>query len=195
MTLSCLKEPSLEGLKSGTPEFFAVQKKLILERSLLKRAYDDWYRRLLEDARSTPAEGSILELGSGGSYLKELEPKIITSDVVPDVADKVVDARSLPFGDRTLRALLLSHVFHHIPDVDAFFSEAERALVPGGVISMIEVAHTPFARFFFRHFHHEPYEDEHAEWTFAQKDSMMDSNQALSWMVFVRDRQKFESNH
>src|SRR5262249_18030519 len=116
-------------------------------------------------------------------------------DVVPNVAEQVVDARALPFGDRALRALLLSHVFHHIPDVDAFFREAERALVPGGVISMIEVAHTPFARFFFRHFHHEPYEDQRAEWAFAQKDSMMDSNQALSWMVFVRDRQKFESAH
>jgi SAM-dependent methyltransferase len=195
MTLSWLKEPSLAGLKSGTPEFFTIQKKLIIERNLLKRAYDDWYRRLLEDAQSAPAGGSILELGSGGSYLKELDPKIITSDVVPDVAEKVVDARSLPFGDRSLRAMLLSHVFHHIPDVDAFFREAERTLIPGGVISMIEVAHTPFARFFFRHFHHEPYEDQRAEWTFAQEDSMMDSNQALSWMVFVRDRHKFESKH
>jgi len=195
MTLSWLKEPSLAGLKSGTPEFFAIQKKLILQRSLLKRAYDDWYRRLLEDARSAPAEGSILELGSGGSYLKEIDPTIITSDVVPDVAEKVVDARALPFAGRSLRALLLSHVFHHIPDVDAFFKEAERVLVPGGVISMIEVAHTPFARFFFRHFHHEPYEDGRAEWAFAQADSMMDSNQALSWMVFERDREKFEASH
>jgi SAM-dependent methyltransferase len=195
MTLSWLKEPTLMGLKSGTPEFFAVQKNLILQRSLLKRSYDDWYRRLLEDAHSAPAGGSILELGSGGSYLKELDPTIITSDVAPDIAEKVVDARSLPFADRTLRAMLLSHVFHHIPDVDAFFREAERTLIPGGVVSMIEVAHTPFARFFFRHFHHEPYEDQRPQWTFAQKDSMMDSNQALSWMVFERDRQKFETSH
>jgi ubiquinone/menaquinone biosynthesis C-methylase UbiE len=104
----------------------------------------------------------------------------------------VIDARKLPFANESIRALLLTHVLHHIPDVAAFFREAERALVPGGVISMIEVAHTPFARFFFKNFHHEPYEDARVEWGFAQSDSMMDSNQALAWMVFVRDRAEFE---
>jgi hypothetical protein len=86
-------------------------------------------------------------------------------------------------------------VFHHIPDVEAFLCEAQRTLVPGGVISMIDVAHTPFARFFFGNFHHEPYDDSQAKWRFEQGDSMMDSNQALTWMVFVRDRARFESRH
>ena len=117
---------------------------------------------------------------------------MITSDVVAGVADRVVDGRALPFADCSLKALFLTHVFHHIPDVEVFFREAQRTLVPSGVISMIEVAHTPFARFFFRNFHHEPYRDELESWSFAQQDSMMDSNQALSWMVFVRDRDKFQ---
>src|SRR6266436_8683244 len=191
--LSWLKEKSLHGFQPGSPEFFALQKALILKRPLLKRCYDDWYRRLLEDARSVPPGGVIVELGSGGGYLKDLEPSAITSDVVPLVADRVIDARDLPFENQSIRALLLIHVFHHIPDVEAFFREAERALVPGGVISMIEVAHTPFARFFFKHFHHEPYEDAREQWSFAQQDSMMDSNQALSWIVFMRDRKRLES--
>jgi len=143
---------------------------------------------LLADVRSVPAQGAVVELGSGGSYLKELEPTVITSDVSAGIAEQVIDARSLPFADQSIRALLLTHVFHHIPDVDAFFREAQRTLVPGGVISMIEVAHTPFAKFFFRNFHHEPYDDTRGDWRFEQGDSMMDSNQALSWIVFVRDR-------
>ncbi len=154
-----LKEPRLKGLTPGSPEFFAVQKSLILSRPLIKRCYDDWYRRLLTDVGSAPAQGTILELGSGGSYLKSLEPAVVTSDVAPNIAEQVIDGRRLPFPDQALRALLMTHVFHHIPDVDAFFDEAQRALVPGGVISMIEVAHTPFARFIFKNFHHEPYED------------------------------------
>jgi hypothetical protein len=68
-------------------------------------------------------------------------------------------------------------------------------LVPGVVVSMIEVAHTPFAKFFFGNCHHEPYEDTEPEWAFAQGDSMMDSNQALAWMVFVRDRARFEQEY
>src|SRR5260370_30432802 len=120
---SFLKEPSLEGLRPGTREFFAAQKNAILERPLLKRCYDDWYGRLLGDARSAPPQGVLVELGSGGSYLSDLEPGIITSDVVPDVAHRVIDARHLPFADESVRALLLTHVFHHIPDAAAFFKE------------------------------------------------------------------------
>jgi ubiquinone/menaquinone biosynthesis C-methylase UbiE len=106
----------------------------------------------------------------------------------------VIDARQLPFPDNSVRALLLTHVFHHIPDAALFLAEAQRVLVPGGVLSMIEVAHTPFARFFFRNFHHEPYDDRRADWAFTQQDSMMDSNQALAWIIFERDRAKFESS-
>ena len=190
--MSWLKEPQLQGQTPGTARFFATQKAIIQQRPLLKWCYDDWYARLQADARSVAGPGLLVELGSGGSCLKELEPSLITSDVVADVADRVIDARQLPFADGSVKALFLTHVFHHIPDVRAFFSEAERVLVPGGVISMIEVAHTPFARFFFKNFHHEPYRDECAEWSFAQTDSMMDSNQALSWMVFERDRARFE---
>jgi SAM-dependent methyltransferase len=191
--LGFLKEPSLLGLPVGSPEFFTTQKSLILQRPLLKRCYDDWYARLLADVRSVPTRGSLVELGSGGSYLKDLEPAFITSDVVEGVAERVIDARQLPFDDASIQALVLTHVLHHIPDLEAFFCEAQRALVPGGVITMIEVAHTPFARFFFRNFHHEPYNDAARDWKFGQEDSMMDSNQALSWIVFVRDRRRFES--
>lgn len=190
--MSWLKEPQLEGQTPGTPRFFAIQKSIIQQRPLLKWSYDIWYARLLADARSVATPGLLVELGSGGSCLKDLEPALITSDVVDQVADQVIDARHLPFADGSVKALFLTHVLHHIPDVCAFFAEAQRVLVPGGVISMIEVAHTPFARFFFRNFHPEPYRDECRDWSFAQSDSMMDSNQALSWMIFKRDRNQFE---
>src|SRR5260370_41503482 len=137
----------------------------------------------------------MVELGSGGSSFADLEPGLITSDVVPDVAERVIRARNRPFADESVRALMLTRVFHHIPDAQAFLKEAQRTLIPGGVVSMIEVAHTPFARFFFRHFHHEPYDDACSRWSFAQNDSMMDSNQALSCMVFERDRSRFEREY
>jgi SAM-dependent methyltransferase len=191
--LTWLREPSLKHFPVGSSEYFAQQKALIQQRPLLKRCYDDWYARLLADLRSVPKSGHLVELGSGGSYLKDLEPRIITSDVSEGIADCVIDARQLPFPDQSIQGLALTHVLHHIPDLYAFFREAHRALLPGGVITMIEVAHTPFARFFFKRFHHEPYLDHLPEWTFGQQDSMMDSNQALSWIVFVRDRARFET--
>ena len=71
-------------------------------------------------------------------------------------------------------------------------SAAQRVLVPGGVISMVEVAHTPFAKFFFSNFHPEPYRDDVTDWAFSQTDAMGDANQALSWVVFFRDRARFQ---
>lgn len=189
-----LTHPSLRGCEMGSHEWFAAQKAMMRSKPLIQRCYNLWYRLLLEDCDSVPAQqrsGRIVELGSGSSYIKELRPGIISSDVVPG-ADLVIDGRRLPFPDESIQALLLTHVFHHIPDVGQFFAEASRVLVPGGVISMVDIPHTPFARFFFTRFHPEPYNDRAPEWDFPEGHSMLDSNQALSWMVFYRDKDKFE---
>jgi len=191
--MSFLQEPQLAGVEVGSPEFFRIQNELIAKRPALRYCYDVWYRTLLDDpfVKAAPADARFLELGSGGSRLKEHDERIITSDVAPGIADMVVDGRKLPFPDASLHGLFLTHVFHHIPDVGQFLREAERVLVPGGVVSMIEVAATPFARFFFRHFHPEPFSPE-LGWDFAQSHSMMDSNQSLSWIVFERDLARFQ---
>ena len=168
---------------------------MIRSKPLVRRCYDLWCKLLLADADSVPAPWSgypVLELGSGSSYIKAIRPDVITSDVEPGIADMVIDGRKLPFGDRSLRALFLTHVFHHIPDVEQFLREASRVLVPGGVISIVDETHTPFARFFFGRIHPEPYDDRTESWSFAEGNSMLDSNQALTWIVFDRDRGRFE---
>ena len=177
----------------GSPEWFAAQRAMIDSKPAVKRCYDLWYRMLLEDADSVPPEYRAypaVEIGSGLSYLRELRPEIIASDITPGNVDLALDGRCLPFRDGSVRALLLTHVFHHIPDVASFLREAERVLVPGGVVSMVDETHTPFARFFFSVFHPEPYNDRATEWSFPAGHTMLDSNQALSWMVFFRDRDR-----
>lgn len=196
IAMSFLQEPRLRGVATGSPEFFRIQNELITTRPALSYCYDVWYQALLSDPMVTnsPPTAKFLELGSGGSRLKNYDSRIITSDISPEIADMVIDARSLPFPNKSLHAIFLTHVFHHIPDVSRFLIEAERVLVPGGFVGMIEVAATPFARFFFRHFHPEPFSPD-LGWTFEQHHSMMDSNQALSWIVFERDRRRFEFEH
>lgn len=194
--MSFLHEPRLDGVTVGSPEFFQIQNDLIAKRPALRHCYDIWYRTLLDDpaVKNAPADAKFLELGSGGSRLKEFDARIITSDVSPGIAEMVVDARELPFPDASLHAIFLTHVFHHIPDVGRFLKEAERVLVPGGVIAMVDVAATPFARFFFSNFHPEPFKPREG-WNFAQADSMMDSNQALTWIVFDRDLERFKREY
>ncbi len=192
---SVLLDPRLKNIASGSRDWFAAQRRMVKDKPLVRRCYDLWYQRLLADADSVPAScrgGSIVELGSGSSYIKEYRPEIITSDVTPGLADMVIDGRELPFPDCSLRAILLTHVFHHIPDVELFLREACRVLAPGGVISMVDETHTPFARFFFGRIHPEPYDDQAALWSFPEGHNMLDSNQALTWIVFDRDRSRFE---
>jgi SAM-dependent methyltransferase len=186
-----LQHPDLKAFAMGSPEWFAAQRAMIESKPAVKRCYDLWYSMLLEDADSVPPEYRsypAVEIGSGLSYLRERRPNVIASDITPGNVDLALDGRYLPFRDNSIRALLLTHVFHHIPDVAGFLREAERVLVPGGVISMVDETHTPFARFFFSVFHPEPYNDRAAEWSFPAGHTMLDSNQALSWMVFFRDR-------
>ena len=186
--------PVLKEQSVGSKGWFAAQRDMIESKPLIKRCYDLWYTLLLNDADSVPLPcrtGRIIELGSGLSYIKRLRPQVVTSDVTPGIADLVIDGRELPFPDNSVQALLLTHVFHHIPDVTRFFREACRVLVPGGVISMVDITHTPFARFFFSTFHPEPYDDGASGWSFPEGHSVLNSNQALAWIVFCRDAAEF----
>jgi SAM-dependent methyltransferase len=191
--IDALLDRRLAGLEMGSAPWFAAQRRMIDDKPLIRRCYDLWYSLLLRDADSVPVKSArcpIIELGSGCSFLRELRPGIITSDVTTGNIDVALDGRALPFRSNSVRALLLTHVFHHIPDVKQFLLEADRVLVPGGVISIVDVTHTPFARLFFSVFHPEPYNDKAPEWDFPPGHTMLDSNQALSWMVFFRDRER-----
>lgn len=185
-----LSEPRLRGVEIGSPDWFRIQGELIHARPLLKQNYDLWADLQVRDEASVPQRlaGKILEIGSGASYLKKVRPDVITSDIVGGQADMVVDAQAIPFENDSLRAIFLTHSFHHIPDVRKFLREAERTLAPGGVVSLIDIAHSPFARFFFSKIHPEPYDDSREAWSLGE----MEANQALVWMVFDRDRAIFE---
>ena len=183
-----LADPALKRVAPGSREWFARQREIILGRPLVKEAYDVWYRRVLADVDSVGPTGAVVELGSGAGYLKSIRGDTITSDIVAG-ADRVIDATSLPFPDASVRALILTQTLHHIADLEVFFREADRVLVPGGVVSIVDVAATPFARLFFSCFHPEPFDRTQVAWSFDART--IESNQALSWILFVRDRSRF----
>lgn len=189
------EEPTLDGVALGSEEWFEAQRSIIDARPLIKAAYDRWYGAMLADVATVEHKGKILEIGSGSGYVKLLNPDVITSDVVPGHADMIIDAESLPFEDRSLRGILLTHVFHHIPHIDKFLNEAQRALVPGGVISMIDVAHTPLSRLVFGKFHPEAYEHKAKSWELDTSGPYGGANQAMTWIVFKRDRAHFKQKY
>ena len=57
---------------------------------------------------------------------------------------------------------------------------------------MIEPWVTPWSRFVYRRFHHEPFLPEAKDWSFPTTGPLSGANGAIPWIVFVRDRNKFE---
>ena len=100
---------------------------LIQKKPALRRLYLETYARYAACLRRCPEEGLAVELGSGASFVKQVLPEVITTDVIayPHV-DRVVDGTRMPFADGSVRALLLLNVLHHIPDVSAFLREHEK---------------------------------------------------------------------
>ena len=126
-------------------------------------------------------------------FLKDLLPETITSDVAPSSQlDVVIDGRHLPFAKASLRAIGMTNVLHHIPNVQLFFNEAGRCVRPGGVIAMIEPWVTGWSRLVYGCLHHEVMDPHSSEWTFEAEGRMSDSNMALPWIIFERDRRRFE---
>ena len=135
--------------------------------------------------------GPILELGSGPGFLHEIVPTI-RSEVfpLPDI-DCVVDAQHLPFVDDSLQAVVMIDVLHHLRDVRRVFREMSRCVRRGGVVLMIEPWNTPWSRRIHRALRHEPF-DPDAGWTHPHRGPLSGANGALPWIVFERDRSRFE---
>ena len=187
-----LAHPLTRGMDLDDPATTALRARIIREKPLLMEIYEEWYEAL---ARCLPrAGGPILEIGSGAGFLRDLIPNLIPSDVfsTPNVR-LVLDARRLPFGRGTLSGIAMTDVFHHVSEPRAFLREAARVVADGGAVGMIEPWVTSWSRLVYGRFHHEPFEPESASWEFPTTGPLSGSNIALPWIVFERDRARFEA--
>ena len=186
--------PLTRGLPLDDPRTSALRGRIIREKPFLKRLYEEWYAGIAEAI--PPGHGAILELGSGAGFLAEHVPGLITSEVfaVPGIK-AILDGRRLPFSDGSLRAIVMTDVFHHLSEPGLFLNEAARAVRPGGRVVMIEPWVTSWSRFVYGRLHHEPFRPEAAEWSFPPAGPLSGANGALPWIVFERDRTRFEREY
>jgi len=197
-----LEHPLTRGMAIDAPETSARRGAVIRGKGLLRRIYLEWYERLA--ATIPPPPGEVLELGSGGGFFREIVEDAIASDVMPIPAargidgrnlpgvDRVVDAHDLPFAPASLRAIVMTNVLHHLPRVGSFLRSAGACVREGGVISMIEPWQTRWSRFVYTKLHHEPFHPEAGEWEFPSAGPLSGANGALPWMLFARDRARFD---
>lgn len=173
------------------PEATIQHSEMIRSKRFLREIYLEHYRYFAQQLAEAP-QGIKVELGSGGGFIQEILPEAITSDVVPLPTVKLVmSGLSLPFADQSVSGIMMINVLHHLQNVEAFFREARRVLLPGGRMVMIEPAHTLFSNFIYRNFHHEPFEPHQNGWELPAGGRMSSANDALPWIVFRRDRRRF----
>jgi len=186
-----LELPAVQGVGHDTPEMLAIHRAVIHSKPFLRRLYLDHYAEFRRCLAGVPA-GPVLELGSGGGFLSEVLPGVITSDVAPGAGiDRVMPADALAVGDESLAGIVMLNVFHHLPDPGAFLREAVRTLRPGGRVVMIEPAHTLLWARLYRWFSPEPYDAASADWGFRGGGRLSGANIPQAWIVFVRDRDRF----
>ena len=119
----------------------------------------------------------------------------MTSDTIPyEGVDRVVDATMMPFADESLRAICMTNVFHHIPDVEAFLREATRCLIPGGRVLIVDQHPGWISTPIYKNIHHEPFRMNAVDWRFDSTGPLSGANGALAWIVFRRDRKRFEAS-
>jgi SAM-dependent methyltransferase len=187
-----LRHPMTAGMDVDDPRTTELRRSIIRSKRFLARLYGEWYDLIRN--RLPAGDGLVIELGSGGGFMKERIPELVTTDVLAleGVDRELPPDGGLPFDDDALRAIVMTDVLHHIGAPARFFAEAARTVRPGGAIVMIEPWVTPWSRFVYRRFHSEPFRPEAEQWEFPARGPLSGANGALPWILFVRDRARFE---
>ena len=131
--LDLLRLPETRNIEDlDDPATTVLHGEIIRRKPFLRKLYRDFYRQF-EKAVPEHKNKVIVEIGSGGGFLKEVITNATTSDVfeLPDI-DMVFSALEMPFEESSIDAILMLDVLHHLPDPRAFFKEAVRCLKPSG---------------------------------------------------------------
>ena len=187
MVMRWLEHPLTRGLPLDSPETTRLRRTIVETKPFLRKVYEEWYSEIaqrLRVIRSECTQGVLrihvtLPDADGQPGLKHGGnlAEVIRSEVFPcpDLA-VILDARQLPFVPGSLKAIVMTDVLHHIPDVRRFLIEASGAVRAGGVVIMIEPWVTTWSRFVYTNFHHEPFRPDAEDWTFAESGPLSSAN-------------------
>lgn len=190
-----LRAPSVEGVDVDTDDRFRAHSTMLARKKMLQGVFVDFHQlfdRL--DRRFLKGSGARVEIGAGVSPIRSSFKDVLASDVVPHPSlDLTLDAEDMELDASSIRVLFAQNCFHHLPHPDRFFRELERVLEVGGGAILIEPYYGPVASFVFRRlFRTEGFDKRYGSWETPVSGPMNGANQALSYIVFVRDRAVFE---
>ena len=156
--------------------------------------YQEWYN--LISKYLSVKDGINIELGCGASFINKTNKSIKKTDVFLN-SNTDFKLNAMEVGEKfehKISNLILVNVFHHISNPELFLKSAEKSLLEGGRIIMIEPSNNFWSKLVYKFIGHEKFDTKQIDWDFASKDPLLDSNQALSWIIFERDFNKFKNS-
>lgn len=196
---SSLLDPRMVNVDLDGPERIEVHRTILTQKKMMQGVFQEFYETCLSaNKRHFRGEGRLVELGAGVSFFKEVCPELFVTDIVPGKGiEKVLDAQKMDIEPQSVRAFFGMNCFHHFDAPDKFFTEVRRVLIPGGGVVLIEPFYGPVAARFYQNLHEiEHFNPSQTAWeTPAISGAATNANQALSYIVFVRDRALFEKRY
>lgn len=191
-----LQEPTLELCDIDGAERLSVHRAVLERKSMLREVFLEMHRTFLELDRRFFTGGEVrVEIGAGVYPVRETDGRVFATDVIfaPHLSC-VADACALPFASGRVRAVYAQNCFHHFPRPRRFFEELRRVLAVGGGAILIEPYHGAAASWLYpRLFASESFDKLAPAWELTTSGPMNGANQALSYLVFHRDRAAFEA--
>ena len=191
-----LTNPKTRGIDVDSPLLIDTHLEILRGKPLMRGVFREFYALCVDTAsRFFEPGGMEVEIGAGISLFKNFFPAVLVTDIKPSPhVDRVLDAQDMDLEAASVRAIYGINCFHHFPEPRRFFRELLRVLKPGGGCVLIEPYYGPFSRFVHSRIHaHEIFDTSPLEWQAKPGTSgpMSGANQALSYLVFVRDREQF----
>jgi SAM-dependent methyltransferase len=193
-----LRLPDMATVDIDGEERVQVHRRILARRPMIREVFAEFHAIFADcDARYFSGAGAYVEIGAGAAPMRDRDPSVLATDLVySSHLDCVIDAQRLALKAGSVRALFAQHCFHHIPEPDAFFCELTRVLVSGGGAVLIEPYYGPLASLVFKRlFASENFDVSVEGWSTPATGPSSGANQALSYIVFERDRPMFEKKY
>jgi SAM-dependent methyltransferase len=170
-----------------------IRARIHRKKSLFK-LYKHFYQKYLECLDRCEEKGIVVELGSGGGFLKDTANcNVFATDILPYITvDIAMDATRMPFGNNTVKSFFLLNTLHHIPNPKCLFNEIVRCLMHKGRVLIIDQYCGWLSSLIYKYLHHEPFDPFSKNWDFKTTGPLSGANGALCWIMFYRDRSLFE---
>lgn len=190
-----LREPVIANIDVDGIERFRAHRQIIDGKPMIRTVFREIHHLMLEmEARFFCGAGLRIEIGAGVYPIRESDAGVLATDVVPGPGlDKVLDAQNMDIPNNSVKSIFGQHCFHHLPAPERFFDELRRVLAPGGGAILVEPYWSPIASFMYKRlFANETFDKNHPTWESTPQGAMSGANQALSYIVFERDRKRYE---